>query len=267
MKKIIGFLFSAVLFAGCGKVETYSNDFASAAFINATPFVNPPTGTPATSMRVFIDGLQKTSSNVVFTGSTSPAYLSVVPGTRSIEVRSSLDTSIKFAVSSAENFVTNTASSFFVYDTVDNATGRARLLRLKDDLTVPPTGFIKIRYVPLAVNAPAMDVTIVRNALGISPADSITFSNQTYVGPAPSQATLDALSQFRTLALGVYQFPSETFSVRLKAAGTQTLLAAPQGLALANLTGTGSVTGIVTIFVTGTAKGQPLRVGLFRHYP
>ena len=258
MKKLFGIILSGLMIAGCGKVITYSNDFAAFAVINATPLANPLPGMPTTNMRVFVDNRQLTGSNVVYTGAAAPSYLSVAPGVKKIEVRSSLDLVTNFAISATENFVSNTASTFFVYDTLDNTTGRARLLRLNDTLTVPPAGFIKVRFVPVAVNAPAMDVTLVRT--GVTPADSITFFNQTYVGSNPPAGTIQALSAFRTIPIGAY-------TVRLKAAGTQTLLIAPLALSLTNLTGTGNLTGINTLFVTGTAKAQPLRIGLFRNYP
>lgn len=253
MRKILSILFiTSLVIISCGKVKDYSNDFSSAAFINATPFSTPAPGIPTTNLRIFVDTLQKTSSNVVYTGSSG--YLSIAPGTRKIEVRSSLDLLTNYAVSATENFITNTASSFFIYDTIDNATGRVKLLRLNDTLTIPPTGFIKVRFVPLAVNAPVMDVTFLRTT--VTPNDSITFFNRAYVGSNPN---ISALSAFTTIPIGSY-------SIKLKSAGTQTVLLI-QPLSLTNLTGTGNITGISSIFATGTAKGQPLRIGLFRHYP
>jgi hypothetical protein len=251
MKKILGLILAGGMFVGCGKEIQYSNDFASAAFINASVFSTPPAGSPTINMHVFVDGLQKTSGNVVYTGSSG--YLSVAPGTRRIEVRSSIDTTIKFAESASENFQTNTASTFVLYDTINSA-GRVGMLRLTDDLSLPRSGFIKVRFLHLAVTTQPMDVTFVRTS--VTPNDSVTISNVSYVGQSPSGA---ALSTF-------IEIPHGAYNVRAKRAGTQTLIGS-QALSVANLTGTGNITGINTIFATGTAKGQPFRIGLHRNYP
>ena len=255
MKKLLGIISFGALLAGCGKVITYSNDFASAAFVNAAPFVTPPATSPTINMRVFIDTIQKTSSNVTYTSSSG--YLSVAPGTHSIQIRSSLDFLTILASAPGQQFVSNTASTFFVYDTLDNVTGRAKLLRLKDTLSLPATGNIKVRFVPLAVNTPTVDVTFLRTS--VTPNDSVTLYNYSYVSANPSTTLIDRLSAFREIPLGAY-------TVKVKTANTQTVLVS-QALSLANVAGTGNVTGINSIFITGTAKGQPLRVGLFRHYP
>lgn len=255
MKKILGIILVSGIIASCGKVLEYSNDFGTAAFINASPFSIPPAGSPTINMLVFIDTAIKTGSNLVYTGSSG--YLSVAPGVRKIEVRSSIDQVTKFAEISTESFASNTASTFVIYDTLDAVTGRARLLRLRDTLTLPAAGLIKVRFLPLALNSSAMDVTLLRTS--VTPNDSVTLFNQSFVGPTPSAAALATLSGFVSIPAGAY-------SVKLKTAGTQTVLAT-QVLSLANLAGTGNITGINTIFTTGNAKGLPLRVGLFRHYP
>ncbi|HCY89400.1 MAG TPA: hypothetical protein DHV17_03980 [Chitinophagaceae bacterium] len=115
-----------------------------------------------------------------------------------------------------------------------------------------------MRFLPLAKFAPAVDVTLVRTS--VTPADSITFFNMGYIGENPTQAELDALSSFRSMPIGNY-------ALRMKLAGTQTLIAAPLSLSAATLTGTGGSTGISSLYIAGTAKEQPLSVGIQRHYP
>ncbi|HAN66642.1 MAG TPA: hypothetical protein DCQ34_10550 [Chitinophagaceae bacterium] len=256
MKKILGIVLAGAMLTSCGKVEKYSNDYGSANFLNVVPFSPPPPGSPAVTMRVFEDTLMRTASNLSYRGSTG--YLAFSPGTKTIQLRSSADLSTVFAEAISQEFAYNKASTYLVYDTVNNSTGRAKIARLNDTLTLPAAGFVKMRFLPLAKFAPAVDVTLVLTS--VTPADSITFFNMGYIGENPTQAELDALSSFRSMPIGNY-------ALRMKFAGTQTLIAAPLSLSAATLTGTGGSTGISSLYIAGTAKEQPLSVGIQRHYP
>ena len=255
MKKLLGILFIGGSMLGCGKVIEYSNDFGTANFINAAIFSVPATGFADTTMRIFVDTSQKTTSAVAYRGSTG--YLAVAPGTRNVQVRSSFDLLTNFVEANAETFTANTASTYVIYDTMANASSKLKLARLNDTLTLPGNGFIKLRFLPLAPNVPDMDITFLRTSA--TPNDSITFFNQSYIGGSPSEATIQALSAFRTAPLG-------TYTMKLKLAGTQTVLGA-QPLSVANVAGTAGMTGINTLYITGNAKGKPLSVGITRHYP
>lgn len=256
MKKLLGICLAGAMMAGCGKVDKYSNDFGSANFLNVVPFSPPPPGSLAVTMSLYEDTLLRTATNLSYRAATG--YLAFAPGTRNIELRSSADQTTKFAVASDQAFEFNKASTYLVYDTVDAASSRAKIARLSDDLTPAGTGFIKVRFLPLAIFAPPVDVTMVRTS--VTPADSVTFFNRGYIGTNPTEAELQALSTFTTMPLG-------TYSLRIKAAGTQTLILPATGLTVANLAGTGSTTGISSLYIAGTAKQQPLSIGLLRHYP
>lgn len=256
MKKLLGITLAGLVLAGCGKEATYSNDFGSATFLNVVPFSPPAPGSSAITMRVFEDTLMRSASGISYRGSSG--YLAFAPGTKTIQLRSSADLTTVFAEATDQAFEFNKASTYLVYDTVNNSTGRARIARLNDTLTPPGAGFFKIRFLPLAKLAPAVDVTLVRTSA--SPADSVTFFNRGYIGETPTQAELEALSAFTTLPLG-------TYSVKIKAAGTQTLIFPAASLSSTTLAGTGGITGISSLYIAGTVKEQPLSVGILRHYP
>lgn len=256
MKKLFGIIAAGVLFAGCGKVEHYSNDYGSAIFLNAVPFTPPAAGSVAVSMRVYEqDTIPRSASNIAYRGTSG--YLAFAPGTRSVDMRSSFDFTTKFVEARDQVFEFNKASTFVAYDTVNDASGRAKMVRLNDTLTVPDNNFVKLRFLHLAVNAPAVDVTLVRTSA--TPNDSITFFNRSYIGDPTADDVL-SLSTFTTIPLG-------TYSVRMKAAGTQTLVFPATTLTTANLAGTAAMKGICTLFAAGTAKTLPLSLGILRHYP
>ncbi|MBD0277978.1 MAG: DUF4397 domain-containing protein [Flavisolibacter sp.] len=248
MKKILGIILIIGFIAGCGKENKYSNDFSAVAFINASP------GSPA--INVFVDTMQQTAAGIAYRSNSG--YLNVQPGTRAIELSATTNfVTSKHVQSPTEVFEPNTASTYFIYDTTTASNQQLKTLRLNDDLSVPALGSIKVRFVPLAINAPAVDVTFLRTSA--STPDSVTITNRSYVGANPSAATIQALSAFTTIPAGAY-------TVKLKAAGTQNVLASAP-FTLAQLTGTGNQVGIVTFYSAGTAKGQALGVSVFRHYP
>jgi hypothetical protein len=178
-----------------------------------------------------------------------------VAGTRSLEIRPANTPSQKL-FTSAITFDQAQNYSVFIYDTLNTATGQFKLLRLTDNLT-PPTDTTqsKVRFLHLAPNAPAVDVTFVR-LNGTVEADSVTFANQTYVGlGAPNEATL---SNFTNIRGGLYR-------VRVKAAGTGNVLATINNSTATNFLNFAQGKGY-TVFVSGTAKGQPLALRSVRHF-
>jgi hypothetical protein len=244
-KTLIGLLIIGIV-ASCGKENIYSNDFSSVAFINASP------GSPAVT--VFVDTIPQVTAAIAYRSNSG--YRSVQPGARNLEFRTTTNfVTTKRGGGPTENFVANTASSYFLYDTLTASNQNFRVLRLTDDLTVPAKGFAMVRFVPLAIKAPAVDVTFLRTSS--TPNDSVTFMNKAYVGDAPSADAIKTLSMFTPIPLG-------TYTVKLKTAGTQTVLAT---LASNVLSGTTGLTGIFTFYSAGTAQGQPLAISSFRHYP
>lgn len=246
MKKILFSVFLAGMAASCGKENVYSNDFSSVVFINASP------GSPAVT--VFIDTIPQVLAGIAYRSTSD--YRSVQPGGRLLEFKTTTNfVTTKRGGAESENFIANTASSYFLYDTLTASIQNFRILRLTDDLTVPAKGFSNVRFIPLAMKAPQVDVTFLRTS--VTPNDSITFANKAYVGDAPSADALKTLSAFTPVPLG-------TYTVKLKAAGTQNILATSASTVLSGTTG---LTGIFTFYSVGTAVGQPLAVSSFRHYP
>lgn len=249
MKKLFILFVIGVVFANCGKENVLSTPVSTATFVNASP------GTP--SFSIFGDTMILTATNIAFRGNsaglfTSP-YLSFTPGLRNIEVRSGINNVNKHVIANNQDFTQGAASTYIVYDTLVGpttaTTGTLRFVRLTDDLSLPTVGLVKARFVHTAINAPAVDVTLLRTSA--TPMDSVTLSNRAYIGNSPNAATLSAFANI----------PAGTYSIRVKLAGTQTLalLPAPTATLTANQ-------GIYTLFATGTAKGQPLSVGSLRHY-
>ena len=243
MKKFIGFLLVSAVIIGCGKVEEYSHDFGSVAVINASP------GSP--SMLLFVDTFRKTPSAIAYRGSSG--YISVAPGTRNIELRSSVDLVTDFVSAGSETFTANTASTYIVYDTQTVASKVLKTIRLSDDLTPPAAGIVKFRFLNLGVNSVPLDVTFLRTS--VTPNDSVTITNQAYIGGNPNA---EALSPFS------YTMPTGAYTIKLKNAGTQTIRTSATLSAASTNHPYGS---IYTFYATGTAAGQGYGIGAFRHYP
>ena len=250
MKKltIILSLSTAILF-GCGKVNVTSNEIASVHFINAAP--------GSTTHNVIVDDINQTGSSLVFRGATA-SYLNLAVGSRSIKIRSNNPSLPVDYVTIGESFANNTASTIVTYDVLATPTSNLKYVRFTDDLTTPKAGFIKVRYLPLAIGVPNSDITYLRtsNILPILP-DSVTVPNINYIGTTPTAATIADLSKF-------YEIPAGAYTIKIKAAGTQTVLtSASFSTAIA-----GVPRGIYTLYGTGNI---PASIGfgwsLMRNYP
>jgi Domain of unknown function (DUF4397) len=241
MKKIIGFCIVAVVLFSCGKENTFSTNFGSAAVVHASP------GTAG--FTVFDDTVRKTGSTVAYLTSSGYLGFQAEPG-RKIRLTEDL-AGTKLLGSRSSDFEFNRAATYFAYDTIPNSGGTVKFLRLSDDLSLPAAGRVKVRFAHLAVNAPAVDVTLLRTS--VTPNDSVTFTNRSFVGPTPGTDVINQAQTFTEIPLGSY-------SVRVKLAGTQTLARTPQTV---NLTATN---GIYSLFATGTARSQPLTAGVFRNF-
>jgi Domain of unknown function (DUF4397) len=247
MKIIITILFISVMIVSCGKENKYKNDFfGTALFINASPGVSGTS--PQPGLQIFIDTFQNSSSAIAYKGSTG--YLTALPGSRKIQIRSSTDLKTNFIDLSNETFISNKASTYFIYDTLSTTSLKLKSIRLDDNLTPPDLGFINFRFLNVAVNSTPLDITFLRTS--VTPNDSVTVTNQAYIGPSPASATYSPFN--RKLPLGIY-------SIKLKSAGTQNVLITPSALTLSPFS------SIYTFFATGTAAGLPLSLGAIKHYP
>ncbi len=243
MKLFFYIMIAAVLFSSCGKENVYSNDFAAVTFLNASP------RTP--SINVLIDTIDQTGTGVAYRSASLP--LNVRPGSRNIVLRTPNllvpGTFITYATFPAENFETNTSSTIVNYDTSANGTGPLKTFRLTDNLTTPTAGKIKVRFLPLGRSITPLDVTFLRTSNTATP-DSVTITNQTYVGTTPNTAALSAYMEI----------PAGNYTVKLKTAGTQTVLATTTLVSVVNK-------GIFTVYTAGGIPGFSLGLSSFRQFP
>lgn len=239
MKKLsIILLLATAAFSACKKTENI-RVFASLAMIHASP------GSP--SVEIYRDTVSGRFSVGTIPYLGNSGYLGIEPGTRRLEVRTATTPPLTVLTRAADDFQPGDIYSYFVYDTVNNNSVRA--FRVKDDLT-PPAGLTtKVRFFHLAPNAPAVDVTFLRT--GVSPADSVTLTNRSYVGNNPQQSQLDSWANFTTMPSGNYQ-------IRVKLAGTQTVVLTASTSFGANR--------IATVYASGTARSLPLALGIHRNF-
>lgn len=251
MKKLVYIFFAgiALITSSCQKdAITLNGDAnASVAFIYASP------GSPTAD--IVIDGLVSngsrrlsytTLSSLGGGGGNGGIYIPLLNGSRSIKI--SPDSGKTNLVDASYQFDANKSYTVVVYDTLASTGAQTlRSVQLNDDLT-PPTGTnTHVRFLHLAPNAPAVDVTLVRGAN----LDSVTITNKTYFGGTPNAA---ALSAFQPLTGGT------AYTMRVKLAGTQTLVSS------VNLGSSLTSGRIITLAAIGTAKSQPLSFAAFRHY-
>lgn len=241
MKKIVYIMLSATMLASCGKENTFSTNFGSSAFINASM------GSPG--LEILEDTIKKHAGSIAALGWSN--YLGFVPGSKVTNIRRA--DNLSTVASNTYSYEVGKANTVIIYDTLTVGTGGVltgslRLATLNDNLTAPAAGRTHVRFAHVAQNAPAVDVTLLRTS--VTPNDSVTISNRAYIGNSPSEAVITASSTFSSLPVGVY-------SVRIKLAGTQTLARAAQTFTL--LDG-----GLYTIVAMGTARGVPLQAVNFR---
>lgn len=222
---------------------------SSALFVHAAPIAATP---PPPSFDIVVDGKVANGSRRLSYGISSlgggagngGAYMPFLTGTRNIKI--SADSGKTNVIDANLDFAKNAAYSIIAYDTLATSASKLRVVRLNDNLTPPATGITHVRFVHAAPNAPAVDITFLRTAPTL---DSVTITNRSYLGATPNA---DALSAFTPV-------PSGTYSIRIKAAGTQNVVAA---INPGNIILTGR---IYTFYAIGTAQGRPLAVINTRH--
>jgi hypothetical protein len=254
MKKIFSLtLIASVFYVSCKQDLEKPADWTSVAIIHASPVSST---NPSDTLHVFVDGTRYNSTGILY--NTNSTYIPIVAGSKTFDIRrgtasTSSGDYTKYVNSFSYTLQTGGAYSFFVYDTTTTSSASdAKVLRLKDDLTLPGSVNSKVRFLHLAPKAAPVDVTLLRTS--VTPNDSLTITNKSYVGSSPNEETL-------SLFIAV---PRGTYTAKVKNAGTQTVLTS----ATVTLTNGADVTQgrIVTIYITGTAKGRPLAIGQFRHY-
>jgi len=175
------------------------------------------------------------------------AYVPVLAGTRNIKV--SVDSGRTNVFNADIPFEANKSYTAIVYDTLSSARNTLLVVRLEDNLTVPATGQVHARYIHAAPRGGNWDVTFLRTS--VTPNDSITLTNRSYLGATPNVSTLSAFTPF----------PTGTYTMKIKAAGTQNVVTS---VSLGTNFGTSG--RIFTITSLGTAQSQSLSTSLLRHY-
>jgi hypothetical protein len=243
MKKIIGFFAGTILLVSCGKVNEFTNEFGTVLVLNASPSAATAA---TTAMNVYIDTLIKTSAALNFRGNSG--YLAATIGQRTIQTRPNNNARVNYVNLTNQQVDFNKATTLVVYDTLTSTSTTLRSVRLTDDLSLPATGQVKVRFLHLANNAPAVDITLLRTSA--TTPDSVTLTNRTFIGATPNAAALSAFS-------GI---PRGTYTIRVKLAGTQTVVLTPVAVNLSALN------GIFTLYAAGTAAGQALTANVIRHF-
>lgn len=251
MKQLFNIILIGVglFFASCEKqaLELTAQSSATMAFIHAAP------GAP--TVDVLVDDLLSNGSRRLSYGAVSAgggtgnggAYLPIAPGSRTIKV--SPDSGKTNVINASLQFDALKAYTVVAYDTLlASGTPTLRAVQLTDDLTVPTGTNVHVRFLHLAPLAPAVDLTLLRTSAATP--DSVTLTNRTYLGATPNAA---ALSTFAPI-------PGGTYTLRVKLAGTQTVVAT------FNLGTTLSSGRIVTLAAIGTARGVALGAMALRHY-
>ena len=255
----------------CHKKETVQV-FSSANIIHASP------GTA--SFQVFVDTMGPINNTTVAYGGSS-GYIGLIPGNRNISLENRATTPKSVYAQFSDNMEAGKAYTYVVYDTID-AKGFVKVLRLNDNLTLPTVSSAFVRFLDLAIFGGNMDVTLVRGTqydtsststqkLVFAPIDSVTISNQSYIGSSPNISALsdfkysvtgvtgNAIAKSTTLATIPDFYQNNRYIIKLKTAGTQTVLL--QSSAVTLLPGR-----IYTVFARGTAKGQALAVSVVQNY-
>lgn len=243
MNKVMGVVLIILFFTSCKKDPVPVEEAAFVSFINTVAGLSQQPS-------IFID----TAFQFRIPYRATYRNLKITPGPHMISIRDSsrIKTFVSFA---AGEFIDQTTSTIIVYDTLHPIDSTVRAIRLSDDLGLPPAGFVKVRFIHAAPLTNPVDVTFLRT--NVTPFDSITFPSQKYIGITTN---VQSLSAFNDLPLGNY-------ILKIKSAGNQDTIMNTIRLSISNLAGTAGISGITTFYLTGGAQGQPLQVGLFRHYP
>ena len=229
---------------GCGKENPAAPKYSSVLYVNASPaIITAPTHS------VLIDDSLLTGSLVLGYISTS-GYLGLLPGTHTVKVRQDLTPFNTISANGPSLFEVNKAYTVVGYDSLSTS-NTIRTMKLNDDLGVPDVNSAKMRFWQLAPNYPSttantVDVTFLRTS--ITPNDSVTLFNKTFPGATPVTANFET---FTTI-------PSGSYTVKFKQPATQTVITTT---AL-----TVNRRKIYSLYLTGTAGGRGLGLGLVTHF-
>ncbi len=229
-------IISAIIMLGsCGKSNPASPIFASFMYVNASPAL-----LTAPIQSIYVNDSLYTSGALI-TYNSNTGYLGILPGLYTTDVKQVGGANAILASDVDALYNANDAFTIIGYDSL--TTGNTiRLMKLKDNLSVPAVDSTKIRFWHLAPNYPTsidqnIDVTYLRTS--VTPNDSVTFAGRNFAGASPLIANFE---KFRTI-------PSGTYSIKFKKAGTQTVVSTVA-------TFTAGRRKIYSHYITGTAAGR-----------
>jgi hypothetical protein len=144
-------------------------------------------------------------------GTADAPYQNFPAGTNNIVLKSGTN------ILADKNLYTGPANgySILVYDSSQVAVSAINTLILTDDLTLPDTAAIRLRFISCVPDTLLTDVVLVN----ITGADSVALvSNIPFIGAAASAASVQVFTAIK--------YHRETYNIKVKKAGTQELLAA-----------------------------------------
>ena len=120
---------------------------------------------------VFIDNVLASGTATGYAASslypgTSPAYMTVTPGSRTINIKDTLLTTTQTSVSVTGNLEAGAKYTLFSYDTLNNA----KALLVKDNIVIPADTTSRVRFANMIFSAtaiPNVDIFSVRRAQNI----------------------------------------------------------------------------------------------------
>ena len=232
MKKIkLAFLgLAALSFAlvSCKEETTTTPDTAKVNVVHASP------NTPGVDL--YVDGTKVNTTALAFPDNTG--YLSLNAGTRRVQVKANPSTTSSASAIDANLTLTkNLNYSVFAIDSLSKISALVTV----DDLTTPASGKAHVRFIHLAPNAPAVDVSVSTQAAGVG-----IFTNRTF------NKTITAGQQAFT------PVDAGTYHLEVRVAGTTTV-----ALDLPSVTFTAGK--IYTVFAKGFLGGtsaQALGAGI-----
>ncbi|RYF96970.1 MAG: DUF4397 domain-containing protein, partial [Chitinophagaceae bacterium] len=149
--------------------------------------VHAATGAP--SVELYLDDVKASASAIAF-GTNSP-YASIAP--KQYSVKLAAVNTINPVAETSINMGAGRSYSIFAYDTL--LAGKVKVFTVEDDLSAPPAGKAKVRFVHLSPNTTANKI-----AVDLAANNTVLFPNRTYA----DAATDVSKAAFITVDAGTY---------------------------------------------------------------
>jgi Domain of unknown function (DUF4397) len=218
-------LIGAGVFCSCKKTNS-SN--ANVLFYNAT-WSKPAITAAWNGDNIISTALAQGQSS----GSADKPYLQIPAGTNLVTLKAGNDTLAN------KNVYTDASigNSIFFFDTSIAAGSTVRILQVTDDLTEPDTAQIKYRFINLSPDTSATaDVWLVN---GVTDSIQLT-TGSAFIGKSAVATSVPSFTAVK--------YHRETYTIKIKKAGTQTLFASIPGYVF-------TVRGVYSILFSGLSTG------------